>query len=180
MPDTVHKHWNADKFKVWPTYSCVWFAWPSVYWALIAPCCHMVTICCPSGEYGQNCTEECLRVLPKSDLSGRTGDGFLSYHSPEEQTDFDSKTFCQFYISLSQWVGSDAVAWPRHHLQKMFLESSESRIILLPLMQYIPGKHIMRSWYHFSMVLREPISICWMHAYMCMYITLKNISVQSV
>lgn len=61
MPDTVHKHWYADKFEVWPTNSCVWFALPSVYWALIAPCCHMVTICCLSGEYGQNCH----RSVPK-------------------------------------------------------------------------------------------------------------------
>lgn len=55
MPDTVHKHWYADKFEVWPTNSCVWFALPLIYWALIAPCCHVARICCPSGEYGQNC-----------------------------------------------------------------------------------------------------------------------------
>lgn len=183
MPDTVHKHWNADKFKVWPTNSWVWLVLPSVYWALIAPCRYVVTICCPRGEYGQNCH----RGVPKGTTkiwfvrkNRRIEDGFLNCSSLGEQTDFDLKTFCQFYICLSQWEGSDAVAWPRYHLQKLFLESSESELFFCLLCNILKAS---RSWgcdITFPRGLWEPISMYWMYAYVCMYIPHKNISVQLI
>lgn len=149
MPDTMHKHWNADKLKVWPM-SCVWFAWPSVYWALIAPCCHVVTICCPSGKYGQNCHRGVHKGTTKiwfvrknrrwvSKLQFTWGTDWFCFKDV-------LSVLCQFVPVSRVWCSSMAKAPPAETVLGVF----KRRIILLPLMQSIPGKHIMRSRYHFS------------------------------
>lgn len=90
---------------------------------------------------GRTVTGESVRVLPKSDLAGRTGNRFISHITWGTPCLWlDLKTFCQFYNSLSQGVGSDAVAWPRERLQRLFLESSESGIVLLPLHMMLSGQ----------------------------------------
>lgn len=89
-PDTVRKHWYANKFKVWPINSCVWLL-VCINMGLLSPCEHHAATWCVTQDLlskwkiWAELSEGSPWGLPKSDLAGGTGDRFMSHTSPEEQ-----------------------------------------------------------------------------------------------